>query len=307
MTWMQKAVTPQVSAAYLESGFDRVGGFVVRAADVADATTPAAVYEVHGLGFPGSPHRPDAPYVDVLRFPATPQLRFENAVGGLDEASRARTGGPFVDRPPFTGTGFVATSLAVVPLSWLAHSRVPAGSELVRISADGSAQVLARYVDVGHGWQSDTVRVGHSPSPRISRYVGAMAIWANTPLNADVLDDRVVVAAEVEPPAQYGFRRTPAGRWSREVPRAEVSQLFEMYVTARWNGLEVRVVDQWTDQNGEAVSHVSYIGHNADLAEGLRLPKIDAGLYEVSVPTSSLTRVETSQLVPQSWTTLSPG
>lgn len=38
MTLVQKASTPQLSAAYLGSGFDRVGGFVVRTADVADAT-----------------------------------------------------------------------------------------------------------------------------------------------------------------------------------------------------------------------------------------------------------------------------
>ncbi|MEE6281253.1 hypothetical protein [Georgenia sunbinii] len=301
MTLMQKAVTPQMSAAYLERGFDRVGGFVVRTPDVEHATTPAAVFEAHGLGFPGSPHRPDANHVDVLRFPATPQLRFENAVGGIDEESRARTGGTFIDRPPFTGTGFVATAEAVVPLYWLAHSRVPAGSQLVRLGADGTSRVLAEHVDVGHGWYSQTEQIGHAASPRISRHVGPMAMWSGTALNADVFADRVVVAAEVEPPAQYGFQPTGAGRWRREVPRDEVAELFEMYVAAKWNGLAVRVVDQWTAQDGESISHVSYTGHNADLAEGLQLPKVDAGVYEVTVPTASLVAVEHTQLVPEQW------
>lgn len=303
MPLMQKAVTPQTAAAYLEGGFDRVGGFVVNAADVQHATTPAALFEAHGLGFPGSPHRPDADHIDVLRFPSTPQLRFENATGGVDARTQAITGGPFIDRPPFTGNGFVGTREAIIPLYWLVHSRVPAGSQLLRAHADGTWQVLATYVDVGHAWQSDTVRITHSPSPQISRYVGPMATWAQTPLNADVFEDHVVVVAEVEPPAHYGFQRTAAGRWRREVPRGEVEQLLEMYVTARWNGLEMRLVDQWKQQDGQSIAHVSYIGHNADLAEGLRLPKIDAALYEVSVPTASLQDVQMSQLVPRQWDT----
>ncbi|WP_211373862.1 hypothetical protein [Cellulomonas fimi] len=298
---MQKAVTPPMSQAYLQGGFDRLAGFVVRAEDVAFATTPAALFEVHGLGFPGSTFTPDAPYVDILRFPATPQLRFENATGGVDQETRQLTGGPFVDRPPFTGTGFVAVQGAVVPLYWLVHSRVPAGTELVRVAADGSQSVLARHVDVGHGWQSDVVSVTHSPSPQISRFVGPMAKWSETYLNADVLGDDVVVVAEVEPPAQLGFERTEAGRWRRVVPRAEVTELFELNVTARWNGLEMRVVDQWTERGGATVSRVSYTGHNADLAEGLRLEKIDAGVYEATVPTGNLSDVVTAQLIPSSW------
>ncbi|KRD43387.1 hypothetical protein ASE38_03790 [Cellulomonas sp. Root930] len=300
---MQKAVTPAMSAAYLDGGYDRLAGFVVRAEDVAWATTPADLFEAHGLGFPGSPFTADAPHVDVLRFPATPQLRFENATGGPDQKTRELTGGPFVDRPPFQGTGFVLAPGHLVPLYWLVHSRVPAGSELVRVAADGTSTLLARYVDVGYAWVSDVVTVTPSPNPRISRLVGPMAKWENTYLSADVLGDDVVVVAEVEPPAAYGFERTPAGRFRRVVPKAETTELFEMDMSGRWNGLEVRVVDQWPTPDGAGVSRVSYTGHNADLAEGLQLPKVDAAVYEVTVPTDHLVEVVTTQLVPASWTT----
>ncbi|WP_456844332.1 hypothetical protein [Cellulomonas sp. P5_C6] len=304
-TVMQKAVTPQMSTAYLDGGYDRVAGFVVRADDVAWATTPAEVFAAHGLGFPGTPFAPDAPHVDVLRFPATAQLRFENATGGTDAETRALTGGPFLDRPPFTGTGFVPVEGHLVPLSWLVHSRVPAASELVRIAADGSSTVLAQYVDVGHAWVSDVVRVTPSPSPRISRLVGPMATWQNTYLNADPLGDEVVVVSEVEPPPAYGFARTVAGRWRRVVPVGEVTELFELDVSGRWNGLEVRSVDQWTHTDGTELSRVSYTGHDANLAEGLRLSKVDAAVYEATVPTASLVDVVTTQLLPASWSAAS--
>jgi hypothetical protein len=220
VTVMQKAVTPAMSQGYLRGGYDRVAGFVVRAADAAFATTPATLFEVHGLGFPGSPFTPDAPHVDVLRFPATPQLRFEDAVGGTDQESRQRTGGPFVDRPPFTGLGFAAVRGAIVPVYWLVHSRVPAGTELVRVAADGSQTLLARYADVGHGWVSDVVAIGHAPTPHVSRYVGALAQWQGAYLSADVLDDVVVVATDIEPPAHTRMERTAAGRWRRASPAA---------------------------------------------------------------------------------------
>lgn len=47
MTVLQKAVLPGMSDAYLTRGFDRVGGFVVAAADVAWAQTPADLRTSH--------------------------------------------------------------------------------------------------------------------------------------------------------------------------------------------------------------------------------------------------------------------
>lgn len=301
MTVMQKAITPQMSQAYLQGGFDRVAGFVVSAADVAAATTPSALFEVHSLGYRGSPFAPNAPYIDILRFEMTAQLRFENAVGGIDQQTRQRTGGPFVDRPPFTGLGFAPVRGPAIPLYWMVHSRVPAGSVLVRVAADGSQRVLARYIDVGHAWQSDIVQIRHSPSPEISRFVGPMAKWAGTYFNADVFDDAVVVVCEVAP-LQIGFEQTAAGRWRRVVARGEVTELFEFSFTARWNDLEMRVVSQWNDAQGQSGQRVTYLGHDADVAEGMRLDKVEAGVYEANIP-GRLQNVATARLVPPSWAT----
>nr|WP_234346562.1 hypothetical protein [Cellulomonas timonensis] len=296
---MQKAVTPAISAAILEDGYDRVSGLVLRAADVSFATTAEVLHEAHGLGFPGSPFRADAPWVDVLRFPSSGQLRFEDAVGGTDEASRLRTGGPFVDRPPFTGLGFQSVRGRDVPQFWVMHTRVPAGSELVRVRADGTSATLARFVDVGHGWQAED---GAEPSgPALSRVVGLMARWRDAHFAADTLPDGdVVLASEVEPGLD-GFTRTTAGRWRRVVPRAEVAELFELVVTAMWGPLPVRVVDQWADEDGAQVARVSSTGHDANLAESLGLEKVDAAAYEANVVMSALHDVTPARLVPDGW------
>jgi len=302
MTWMQKAVTPQQSQAVLSMGYERMGGFVVSADSVEWATTAADLVVAHGLTYPGSPYGQAPHVVDVLRFPSTEQMRFENATGGTDPATRALTGGPFIDRPPFTGNGFAAAPGHIVPLYWLVHSRVPAGSELVRVGADGSSTVLATYVDVAEGWIVDGPKPAAVAFPMLPMHVGPVASWRGATYPADVFDDHVVIAAAQKPDRRLGFRQTASGRFGREVPRAELDELFELYMEARWNGLEMRIVDQVPAPGGASALRVSYIGHDADVAEGFRLQKMEAGVYEAQVPPTALTNVVASQLIPRSWT-----
>lgn len=80
-----------------------------------------------------------------------------------------------------------------------------------------------------------------------------------------------------------------------------MTELFEMSVMARWNGLEMRVVDGFRSTDGRSIARVSYTGHDADLAEGLGLQKVDAAVYEASVPMASLVDTQTVQLIPASW------
>ena len=299
MTVLQKAVLPRMTEAYLR-GFDRVAGFVVAAADVAWARTPADLFVAHGLGFPGSPVTADTPYVDVLRFEPVATTRTVAATGGVDQESRGLTGGTFVDRPPFTGTGFVAAPGHVVPLWWLMHTRVPAGAELWRVHADGREELLAVYPDVATGWAGPAVAPVGTPQPRLSRHVGPLAQWHGATLTASVVGTDVVLAATSAPPAELGFEPTAVGRWRRVVPMTEVDALFELVVTARWNGLEMRVVDEW-DEQGTQMSHLFYVGHDADLAEGLRLTKLDAAVYETSAPSAQLSELTHAQTMAPGW------
>jgi hypothetical protein len=273
---MQKVVTPDVSAAHLAQGYDRIGGYVVRAADVAFATTPAQLHEVHGLGYPGSPFRRSDPFVDVLRFWSAPQLQYRDVAG------------------------------YIVPLWWLRHSRIPPGAELVRVYADGSSALLARYGHIGTGWARAGDDGLHPPMASLSRCVGPVAKWHGAYLEADVVDDgaSVVLALANPPLSETGFRVSPAGRWFRQVPREDVTELFELDLTARWNGLAVRVVDQWQDAQRYVVARVSHLGDDLQRAERLRLHRVEAGVYETVVYAAELTELKTNQVVPATW---SPG
>ena len=269
---MQKVVTPASSYAHLTAGHDRMAGYVVRASDVSFATTPAQLFEVHGLGYPGSPFRPDDPYVDLLRFESSPQLQYRDVPG------------------------------YIVPLWWLRHSRIPPRTELVRVHADGSSQLLAWYGDVGMGWTSAPGIPGQPGLSSLSRCVGPVAKWHSAYLEADVLDDDTVVLALANPPlAETGCERSPSGRWYRLVSRTEVSELFELDLTARWNGLAVRVVDQWQDAQRYVVARISHLGDDMDRAERLHLQQVEAGVYEAVVYAAELTDLQTNQVVPLTW------
>lgn len=277
MPTMQKAVTPAVAAAILEHGFDRVAGYVVAQADAASATTPSDLFRLHALGFAGSPFVDGGP-IDLLLFEPAPTMRFENAIGGTTREELQRTGGPFLDRPPFTGTGFAPFPTAV-PVWWLVPTRVPAGARLVRVTASG-AQVLAEYPDVATGWVVPGAEGRRPVQP--SAHVGTYATIDGRNRLADLVGDQVVI-----------YDPAVAGRI--EVPRDGVERLFELEIAASWNGLDVRVVAQWQSA-GVATSRIAYLGHDTDLAEGLRLVKIEAGVYEATVPDTSLDAVRSSVL-----------
>jgi hypothetical protein len=300
MSLIQKAITPQLSNAYLTAGWDRVSGFVVEASTVAFATTPAQLFDVHALGFPGSPFSPDDPFVDVIRFPARATMRLENATGGVDQKTRALTGGPFVDRPPFKGTGFAPVAGHIVPVWWMRHTRVVPNTQLVRVFADGTEKLLAVFANIADGWLVDGESVGRSTP--FSRHVGTLAKWNDMYLTADVVDQgRRIVLATHSQPSDERFVRTGRGMWKYEIPFEEAEEVMELDIEAVWNGLELRIVDESVDADGTKLSSGSYVGHNADLAEGLRLIKVDAGVYEITVPTAMLEGFRTTQLSQASW------
>jgi hypothetical protein len=273
VTLMQKAITPALSHAYLTAGHDRLAGYVVRAADVSFATTPSQLFEVHGLGYPDSPFSPHDEHIDVLRFESSPQLQYRDVPG------------------------------YIVPLWWLRHSRIPPGTELIRVQADGTATLLARYGDVGTGWTLTSLGGPRPALASLSRCVGPVAKWHGAYLEADVVDNgHTLVLALANPPlAETGFRQSANGRWYRRVPRQDVTELFELDLTATWNGLSVRVVDQWQDAQRYVVARISHLGDDIDRAEHLQMDRIEAGVYEAVVYAAELTDIQTNQVVPHTW------
>lgn len=301
-TILQKAVTPQQVDGYLKSGLDRVFGFALRAADALEATTPADLFQAHALGFEGSPFNADDAEIHVLLFPALPQMQIEDAIGGNDKEGAERTGGSFIEPAPFTGTGFAPWPGHVAPVYWVRHSRLPAGSELHRVSANGPRAHVATFVDSATGWRAapglpPLTPPAHPVPP--SRLAGPTAVYQGGTFAADPLLDGESVALCATQETD-GFERTPLGRYRKVVPMSELSELAEVVMTGTVAGLQVRVVDVFQTEAGPAL-WVSYTEHLSVLAEAFGLRKIDPGVYEMQVPADALRDARTVQLVPGSW------
>ena len=271
MSSIQKAVTPAQSAAILERGLDTVAGYVVRRADAEYAGSPAELFRLHALGFAGSPFDP-AGAIDVLILPVAPTMRFEDAIGGTERSELVKTGGAFLDRPPFLGTGFAPVDRAV-PVWWLAPTRVSPGTELVRHHPTGTTEVLATYADVATGWQVAGAATRLPAAP--SLLLGTLAEIDGAYRACDLVGDLVVMLD-----AATGDRV--------EAARRDVQRVFELQMLGSWNGLELRVVEQGANEDGEPIARCVYLGHDADIAEGLGLVKIEAGVYELVVPEAQL-------------------
>ncbi|WP_025618988.1 SseB family protein [Salinispora cortesiana] len=141
---MQKAVAASQLAYYLERGYDRVSGFVHRAGELAHLTTPAQLYDALGLGYPGSPFKRSAEKIYVLRWPAFRPNLYRIPYGGQSEAAMRAMEGWVIERPPFRGNGFAPSESSDVVAEFKVDSaRLPHGTQLWRIDADGTERLVA--------------------------------------------------------------------------------------------------------------------------------------------------------------------
>jgi hypothetical protein len=150
---MQKVIAPSQVAWYLERGYDRVSGFVHRAAEVAHLRTPADLASGLGLRYDGSPFPDGADEVFVLRWPAYIPSLYRIPYGGRTEAAMAAMEGWVIERAPFRGNGFAPADSGDVIAEFKVDSvRLPHGAQLWRLRADGTSQLLALLDADGPTW-----------------------------------------------------------------------------------------------------------------------------------------------------------
>jgi hypothetical protein len=143
---MQKVVPHPLVVHYLEGGYDRVAGYVHRARDAADLTTPERLVHALGLTYDGSPFSPDDEAVHVIRWAAYKPELFKTPFGGVDEASmRSAPDGWVIERPPFLGTGFAPGDGPPIPEFKIASQRLPHGAEMYRVARTGEVIRVAVF------------------------------------------------------------------------------------------------------------------------------------------------------------------
>jgi hypothetical protein len=153
-TVMQKTLPADQVDFYLERGYDRVAGFVHRAAEVEHLRTPAELFGALGLAYAGSPHLADAKEAYVLRWPAYRPSLYRIPYGGQTEQALRAMDGWVIERAPFRGNGFAPGEGKDVIAEFKVDSvRLPHGAQLWRIEADGSEHMLAIFDNDGPQWR----------------------------------------------------------------------------------------------------------------------------------------------------------
>lgn len=266
---MQKLVTPRVSQAFFQQGYDHLGGAIVRAGDVADLTTPSAIVQAWQMDYEGSPFAADPEFVDVLRFPVHPLMTLTTPV---DAPAR-----PW----PTYSTGFLGGPGVVAPVWMLERTRVPAGAELWRIERDGAQRLLTVFGGPARGWDG-----AHGYFPPV-QLIGTRAKWRDLDVPADLVGDgNHVELAVVGDIAPDGFEQVRPGVWAGAVPRDDVTELFEVVITATYRGVACRILQQTP-----AESRIVLLTDDPDEAHRVGAQESDIGMFELTVATDELTDI----------------
>src|SRR5260370_7258221 len=100
----------------------------------------------------------------------------------------------------------------------------------------------------------------------------------------------VVLFAARPPPEELRFE--PAtGHWRRRVSRADVRGLYESRPVGPFRGERCVVLDDLTDR-----LHITYLGHDAYLAERLGYWEVDRGVFELITPRQGVTEIVEQRL-----------
>jgi len=270
MSVWQKLLMPAIAGKFVRDGLAEIGGPVVRAADVV-TLSPAELVASYGLAGEGLVFPANPEYVDLLRFTQVPLMRFTapDAVG---------------ERPwPTYENGFLrAPSRA--PVWNLARTRVPMNAEIWRKYADGREELLAHYGSLSKGW---TEARGYYPPLHL---VGARAKWRGLDLPAEFLPNgqegvELVWMGDEGTPA--GFEEVRPAIHRRLVPFSECEEIFEVVITASWNGIRVRVLQRAGDEALVLLENPEW-----DEVTRIRAGVVEPGIFEATVPFAELVDVE---------------
>ncbi len=294
MTVLQKAVTPALAHAYLAEGYDRVSGYVVRAAEVSDVITPAGLRELHLLDHAGSRYPAGGP-LHILHVDQSPSWQLVPA-----------TSEHVVERDALDPSGSVEVADRLVPVFLLGHTRLTSGARLWRFTEDAPPELVGTYLGPALGWQD------HDGALKVitpTASTGAVVVLEDTAFVADVTSGpdgaptAITAVAPAEPPAHLGFQRNVHGFWVRGVEHAEARALFEVRIIGTWRGHPVQVVQQFRLPADQLAARICSLAHDWTRAEAAGFLEVELGVWEATVPADEIRDTQTQELAPRPWMT----
>jgi hypothetical protein len=153
LTVLQKAIAPSQIGYYLDRGYDRVSGFVHRAHEVGHLRSVDQIRIALGLDWEGSPFKPGADEIYLLRWSAYRPNLYRIPYGGQTEAAMKAMQGWVIERAPFRGNGFApGESKEIIAEFKVDSARLPHGTRLMRLRNGGAEEMIAVLDTDGQRW-----------------------------------------------------------------------------------------------------------------------------------------------------------
>lgn len=286
-----------MALAYLTQGYDRVAGYVVRAAEVSGFTSLADLRALHHLDHEGSLH-PAAGPVHVLHVDRSPVWQLHPA-----PSDRVR------ERPEFETSGIVEVRDQLVEQQFLDHTRLTRGARLWRFEAGRDPLLVGTYLGPALGWQDHTrdgVVTATVPAPTTGAVVllGEEAFVAEVASDDDGRPEAITAVAASEPAPGLGFTRQEGARfWTRAVDHADARALFEVRVTGSHLGLPVQVTQQFRMPDGTIRARVASLARDWERARDAGFLELELGVWEKDVPLSEVADLTPHELTSAAWMT----
>nr|NLD40160.1 hypothetical protein [Actinomycetales bacterium] len=290
---LQKAISPAHVQAFLNEGYDRVGGYVVRAGEVSQITSVSDLRRLHHTAYEGSPFPQEGP-IHILHVDRSPSWQ-------LTPATR------ITERDVMSTSGTVDVGEQLVEQFFLDHSRITSGARLWKFEEGATPELVATYHGPAFGWQN------HSAGDELRRATptpttGTLVVLGDKAFVADVVSEEngaptaITAIAPTEPPAELGFE-SHDGLWVKQVQHADVTALFEVRVTATWNEHPVLLVHNFKLPDGRPVSRVVSAARHWELARDAGLQEVELGVWEATVPSSEVKNIQPQEVAAQPWMT----
>ncbi|MGM0385257.1 MAG: hypothetical protein ACQERF_04650 [Actinomycetota bacterium] len=291
---LQKAVPPAIVAAYLTHGYDRISGYVVRAAEVSQVTDFADLRRLHMVDHEGSLHATTGPLhiLHVDRSPSWKPLPAEKVA----------------ERDVLDASGTVEVAEQLVQVFLLDHTRLTPGARLWRFEEGADPVLVGTYHGAAHGWQDhtrDDVLTAAVPAPA----VGAVVVLDGKAYVADVVNDddgapaSITAVSALEPPESLGFKQNQHGHWVRPVEHAEAQALFEVRITGTWRDHPVQVAQQFRLPDGRNAVRICSLARDWTKAKELGFLELELGVWEHTVPAEDVKDAVPQEIAAQSWLT----
>jgi hypothetical protein len=147
-TVLQKVINPNYVDSYFDNEYMKqyptITGYITTTEDVKNLNTPRELFDGLQLGYPNSPHSPDAEAIYVIQYTTSDVGNIQIPYG--DDMPHPAGGKISRMTEPATGNGFIGIKDGSIrPEFYSMGQSMDDGAKLIRLWSDGQSEIIGTY------------------------------------------------------------------------------------------------------------------------------------------------------------------